>query len=67
MNTATLTLTACTISGNSATNGGGGLFSYYGSSSSTISLIDTIVAGNTSQIGASDIAGTARGRGHWPL
>jgi fibronectin-binding autotransporter adhesin len=50
---------ACTISGNSANTpgGGGGLYSYphYGTDPS-VTLTDTIVAGNTASDGASDFA-----------
>ena len=47
------TLTACTISGNSATksDGGGGVYNYSGSTA----FVNTIVAGNTVAGGASDI------------
>jgi hypothetical protein len=48
----TLNLTACTISGNSAGQSGGGLYSY-----GPATLVDTIIAGNTTNTSPSDIAG----------
>ncbi len=54
-------LTACTVSDNSASTSGGGLFNYGASTApypSTVSLIDTIIAGNTGRSGnPDDIAG----------
>ncbi len=49
-----LSVTDCTLSGNSAQSFGGGLYSYY--SSSTATLANTIVAGNTCS-GSPDISG----------
>ncbi len=56
---ATLMLTACTISDNSASVAGGGL---YNTSSATATLTDTIVAGNITQYGPSDIGGFEAGQ-----
>jgi hypothetical protein len=56
---ANVALVACTISGNSATTpgGGGGLYSYpYYGTEPSVTLTDTIVAGNTASDGASDFA-----------
>ena len=54
--TLTLTLTGCTVSGNSAGSGGcGGLYNFSG----TASLVDTIVAGNAASSAPSDIGGQA--------
>ena len=54
-NYGTANVTACTISGNSAATAGGGIYNYGTSSlSSTISLTDTIVAGNTGSDGNPD-------------
>jgi hypothetical protein len=50
------TLIGCTISGNSTTGLGGGLYS-----DSATTLTDTIVASNTASGGASDIAGLVTG------
>ena len=52
-------LIACTVSGNSATTpgGGGGFYSYpYYGVDPSVTLTDTIVAGNTASDGASDFA-----------
>jgi hypothetical protein len=58
LNFGTIPMTACTVSGNSATNGGGGIYNYSNSSyKSTMTLTDTIVAGNTSGGSPSDIGG----------
>jgi fibronectin-binding autotransporter adhesin len=50
----TATLSGCTISGNSANDGGG----LYNTGSGTATLTDTIVAGNTGGDGPSDISGS---------
>ena len=48
MGNATLSLSACTLSGNSASEGsGGGIYSDGASGSATLSLSNTILAGNT--------------------
>jgi hypothetical protein len=62
-NYGTVNLTACTISANSAAQAGGGLYNFSASSyQSTISLTDTIVAGNTGAGGnADDIGGNQSG------
>jgi fibronectin-binding autotransporter adhesin len=54
---------ACTVSGNSATTpGGGGLYSYpYYGTEPSVTLTDTIVAGNTASDGASDFASPYNG------
>jgi hypothetical protein len=52
----TLTLTDSTVSGNIAKDSGGGVFNY-----GTVNLTDTIVAGNTTSSGASDIDGQVSG------
>ncbi len=52
-NIGTANLADCTVSGNSASGVGGGLYSF----NDMLSLTDTIVAGNTSSSGASDIGG----------
>jgi VCBS repeat-containing protein len=55
----TAAVTACTISGNTASKGGG---VYEGPSGSQATLLDTIVAGNSSSGGgASDVGGTKSG------
>src|SRR5262249_43812839 len=55
----TATLTACTISGNVASNSGGGFYNHdFIDSRGVATLTDTIVAGNTAPGGApTDIAG----------
>ncbi len=58
---ATANLTDCTVSGNAAAPGGGGGLANYGYGNipaGPATLTNTIVAGNTSSVGASDIAGT---------
>ncbi len=55
-NSGTANLTACTVSGNSSPFDGGGLASY--GPAGPANLIDTIVAGNTDSLGASDIGGS---------
>ena len=54
---AQITLTGCTVSGNSAHGYGGGLISYDPDRDGTLTLNDTIVAGNIDSGGASDIGG----------
>jgi parallel beta-helix repeat protein len=57
-----LTLTDCTISGNSA-QVGGGLYNIFFTNSGTVTLTDTIVAGNTDRGGsAKDIAENQAGK-----
>jgi hypothetical protein len=58
-NGGTATLTGCTVSGNSAANFGG-LYNV-GVGSGTVTLTDTIVAGNTDNGGAGDITGGGAG------
>lgn len=54
----TVTLTSCTVSGNSASNGGGGLYNYASGGSGVISLANTIVAGNTAgTVSGQDLSG----------
>jgi hypothetical protein len=50
------TLSRCTIAGNSASNSGGGIYN-----SGTLSLQNTIAAGNSATIAAPDILGSASG------
>jgi hypothetical protein len=61
----TLTLTACTITGNatpgSQADGGGGIDLEF---SGTIRVLNTIVAGNTSGAGAIDVSGSITSLGH---
>ena len=57
-NAYSVTLTNCTVSGNSADGSGGGLKNFF----SSVTLINTIVAGNTNSVAAaSDISGTVSG------
>ena len=58
-------ITACTISGNTASGNGGGIYVYSGQyGSANAALTDTIVAGNTGTGGsASDIGGSGTGSG----
>ena len=60
INFATLTLTNCTISGNSAASSGGGLFNDGG----TVTLGNTIVAGNTATTSGPDVFGTFASQGN---
>ena len=66
LNQGTTGFAACTINGNSAPSGGGGVFN----NGATVSLEDTIVAGNTTSqnsLIASDIAGTSTVSGSFNL
>ncbi len=57
-NAGTVTLTACTVSGNDSSGPAGGLANYgVGNVLGPATLTDTIVAGNTGSAGASDIVG----------
>jgi hypothetical protein len=56
-----LDLVACTVSGNTADSLGGGLYTYPYSGSAYATLSDTIIAGNTTPNGPSDIAGADAG------
>src|SRR5438105_2915724 len=49
VNTGSLTVTKCTLSGNNATGIGGGIFQYAGGTSLTVT--DSTLSGNTAQIG----------------